>query len=69
VTHQWRHVGAVTVVKGGTVYGPLIAGPEGVTKLVIFRDHRSKVIAAKEAQEIRRDLRESSALSDLNTDA
>lgn len=48
VTRQWRHAGDITVVKGGTVYGPLIAGPDGVTKLVIFRDHRYKMLVPRE---------------------
>ena len=29
VTRKWRSAGDITIVKGGTVYGPLIAGPEG----------------------------------------
>lgn len=36
VTRRWRRAGDVTSVKAGTVYGPLVAGPDGVTKLVIF---------------------------------
>ena len=50
VTRQWRHAGDITIVKGGTVYGPLIAGPEGVTKLIIFRDHRYRVIEQSEVR-------------------
>jgi hypothetical protein len=49
VTRQWRHAGDITIVKGGTTYGPLIAGPEGVTKLIIFRDHRYRTIPANQA--------------------
>jgi hypothetical protein len=30
--------GAVRIARGGTFYGPLIAGPEGCRKLVIMRD-------------------------------
>ncbi len=37
VTRKWYHAGDVRMVKGGTAYGPLVAGPEGVTVLVIFR--------------------------------
>lgn len=37
VTRRWYHAGDVRMVKGGTAYGPLIAGPDGVTVLVIFR--------------------------------
>jgi quercetin dioxygenase-like cupin family protein len=33
-------VGDVRVVRGGTPYGPLIAGPEGVRVLIVFRDGR-----------------------------
>jgi quercetin dioxygenase-like cupin family protein len=37
VTRRWHKAGDIRIVKAGTVYGPLIAGPEGVTVLVIFR--------------------------------
>ena len=37
VTRQWHYPGDIRIVKAGTVYGPLVAGPEGVTVLVIFR--------------------------------
>jgi hypothetical protein len=40
VTGKWYGPGDVRVAKGGTSYGPLIAGPEGVLKLVIFADDR-----------------------------
>lgn len=40
VTRRWHHAGDIRIVKAGTVYGPLIAGPEGVTVLLIFRDGR-----------------------------
>src|SRR4051794_17030739 len=36
VGRVWHHAGDIRIVKGGTHYGPLTAGPEGVTKLVIF---------------------------------
>jgi len=36
VTRRWHHAGDVRIVKGGTTYGPLVAGPEGVTVLIIF---------------------------------
>ena len=37
VTRRWHQAGDIRIVKAGTVYGPLIAGPEGATVLVIFR--------------------------------
>jgi hypothetical protein len=37
VTRRWHKAGDVRIVKAGTVYGPLVAGPEGCTVLVIFR--------------------------------
>ena len=37
VTRRWHHAGDIRIVKAGTVYGPLVAGPEGATVLVIFR--------------------------------
>jgi hypothetical protein len=40
VTGRWYHAGDIRVAKGGTSYGPLIAGPEGVLKMVIFADDR-----------------------------
>jgi quercetin dioxygenase-like cupin family protein len=50
VTRRWRRAGDITIVKAGTVYGPLIAGPEGVTKLIIFRDDRYRTVPPKEAR-------------------
>lgn len=50
VTRRWRRAGDITIVKAGTVYGPLIAGPEGVTKLIIFRDHRYRTVAPNEVR-------------------
>ncbi len=44
ITRRWHHAGDIQVVQGGTVYGPLVAGPEGVTVLVIFRDNRWQAI-------------------------
>ena len=38
ITNKWRHAGDVRIVKAGTGYGPLIAGPEGCRTLVIFRN-------------------------------
>jgi hypothetical protein len=46
VTRKWHHAGDVRVVKAGTVYGPLVAGPEGVTKLIIFKDDRVRAVYA-----------------------
>jgi hypothetical protein len=36
VSGKWFNEGDVRVVKAGTRYGPLIAGPEGCTLLLIF---------------------------------
>lgn len=36
VTRRWHHAGDIRIAKAGTAYGPLIAGPEGCTVLVIF---------------------------------
>jgi hypothetical protein len=38
ITNKWHHAGDVRIVKAGTGYGPLIAGPEGCRTLVIFRN-------------------------------
>jgi hypothetical protein len=38
VTRRMHHAGDVRVVSGGRGYGPLIAGPEGVHVIVIFRN-------------------------------
>lgn len=37
VTRRWHHAGDVRIVRAGTAYGPLIAGPTGVTVLIVFR--------------------------------
>ena len=36
VTRKRHDVGSVRVVKAGTVYGPLVAGPEGCTAIEVF---------------------------------
>src|SRR5690606_15404930 len=36
VGRTWYGPGDIRVVDGGTVYGPLVTGPDGVTVLVIF---------------------------------
>jgi hypothetical protein len=40
ITRQWHKKGDIRVAKAGTAYGPLIAGPEGCSVLVIFLDGR-----------------------------
>lgn len=40
VTRRWYREGDIRIVKAGTVYGPLVAGPEGATVLFIFKDSR-----------------------------
>jgi hypothetical protein len=48
VGRRWHRAGDIRIVKGGTFYGPLVAGPEGLTKLVIFRDGSRKTIGLEE---------------------
>ncbi|MGH3757572.1 hypothetical protein [Actinophytocola sp.] len=36
VTGKWHHAGDVRIVKAGTGYGPLIAGPEGAVVAIVF---------------------------------
>ena len=38
VGRTWYRKGDIRRVKAGCVYGPLVAGPEGVLKLIVFRD-------------------------------
>jgi len=52
VTRRWHHAGGVRIVKGRTTYGPLVAGPEGVTVLIIFRDSRVQTVGLKEVVEV-----------------
>ena len=44
VTRKRHDVGAVRVVKGGTAYGPLKAGPDGCRVIEVFAD-RSGIMA------------------------
>ena len=37
VSGEWLYAGDIRLVRAGTGYGPLIAGPEGSKVLVIFR--------------------------------
>jgi hypothetical protein len=37
ITGKWHKAGDIRVAKAGTAYGPLVAGPEGCTVLVIFK--------------------------------
>ena len=36
VTRRWHKPGDVRIAKANTAYGPLVAGPEGCTVLVVF---------------------------------
>lgn len=36
VTGKWHHAGDVRIVKAGTGYGPLIAGPDGAVVAIVF---------------------------------
>ena len=49
VTRRWHKAGTVRIVKAGTVYGPLVAGPEGATVIVIFRSSNWEPVPAREA--------------------
>jgi hypothetical protein len=65
VGRRWYRQGDVRIVRARTVYGPLIAGPQGATVMVVFRnadyrarpagrsdvwgDHREPVAADREA--------------------
>lgn len=44
VTRTTHVAGDILIRKAGTAYGPLIAGPEGVTKLLIFTDDRVQAV-------------------------
>lgn len=43
VTRRWHHPGDIRIVRAGTVYGPLEAGPEGATVLIVFADSRTEI--------------------------
>lgn len=60
VTRRLHTAGDVRIVKAGTSYGPLVAGPDGATVLVIFRDGRWRGRAGRSSPEedARRDLLE-----------
>lgn len=40
VTRTWHKPGDIRIVKAGTAYGPLVAGPEGCKVLVIFTNEK-----------------------------
>jgi hypothetical protein len=44
VGRRWYRQGDVRIVRAGTVYGPLVAGPDGATVMVVFRngDYRAR---------------------------
>jgi hypothetical protein len=52
VTRKWHYPGDVRVVKAGTLYGPLVAGPEGVEILIVFRDSRMEAVGMKVQEEV-----------------
>jgi hypothetical protein len=52
VGDTWYGPGDVKIVRRGTVYGPLIAGPEGVTLIVMFSDQRSTPVTPVNARDI-----------------
>jgi nucleoside-diphosphate-sugar epimerase len=57
VGRRLHQAGDVRVVKAGTAYGPLQAGPDGAKVLAIFRDSRwrGQSTSGTEADESRRD--------------
>jgi hypothetical protein len=54
VSRRWYHAGDIRVARGGTVYGPVIAGPEGATVLIVFRDSNVKTLPPKEGVAVNR---------------
>jgi anti-sigma factor ChrR (cupin superfamily) len=44
VGKTWHHAGDARIVRAGTGYGPLVAGPEGCTVLVIFPNANTRAI-------------------------
>ena len=49
VTRKWYYPGDVRIVEAGTAYGPLIAGPDGVKTMVIFRNQNWQSVGIKPA--------------------
>jgi hypothetical protein len=58
VTRKWHYPGDIRIVKAGTAYGPLVAGPEGATVLLIFRDGRYMPVSLDGNDEIFADYHE-----------
>lgn len=50
VTRRWYHPGHIRRVKAGTVYGPLVAGPDGATVLIVFRNGDATMHPARPGQ-------------------
>ena len=46
VTGKWHHAGDVRIARAGTVYGPLIAGPEGVRAFLVLRGYSAATASA-----------------------
>jgi hypothetical protein len=40
VGRRWYRVGDIRIVSAGHTYGPLIAGPDGMRAIIIYRDDR-----------------------------
>lgn len=51
ITRQWHHAGDLRIVKAGTAYGPLVAGPEGCTVLAIFAEGRWPAVPLAEGKD------------------
>jgi hypothetical protein len=39
-------------IEAGTLYGPLVAGPEGVEILIVLRDSRMEAVGMKVPEEV-----------------
>jgi hypothetical protein len=44
---RWYRAGDIRIVRAGTVYGPLIAGPDGVTVTIVFRSAQPGAISPR----------------------
>lgn len=44
IGRRLHRAGDIVIRSAGTVYGPLVAGPDGVTKLLIFADDRVQAL-------------------------
>lgn len=52
VGRRWYCPGDIRIVKGGSVYGPITCGPEGVKKLIVYRDKRINRLSIDESRSL-----------------